>query len=267
MYFFEADSRDGFGQSNNTCNSCCASTSDGIPGETNKWRISYADWLQGIRGRGLFRADFSFLKITPDAPPPNSAILPPTNTDYTFQIEANTTFSGSVATSAVSPQSTALTFALDPVNPPSHGIIAMNSNGTFIYVPSSGYTGIDSFGFVTMDGVNTPVENIVTFGVDVVVATPFATPLPVGVVYGAGTESSQQVYSTTVPPNQGLIYVDPTSVRMFGFYLDFGLTVSPECLINQIYRMTIAVQAMECNKQVFRHISSYDVNISNCGLP
>lgn len=268
MYYFEADARDGFGNTGKTCNTCCEEVADGIPGETNAWKISYSDWLAGIRGgRGLYSANFSFTKLTPDPPPPIPSMLPPYNTNYAFQIEANTNFSGTVATNAVSPQSSPLTFALDPVNPPSNGVVAMNSNGTFIYVPVAGFVGIDDFGFVTTDGVNKPVENIVTFGVDVVVTSDFPTPLPAGVIHPSGSESADQVYETPLPPSSGLIFVPPTSVRIIGCMLNFGLEVSPQTLIGQIYRMTIAVSALECNKQTFRHISSYDVRISSCGLP
>jgi hypothetical protein len=269
MMYFEADPRSnvsvgGFG----SCNTCCPESATGIPGEVNRWRIGYGDWLCGIHsGRGLFRADFSFLKITPNPVAPFPSVLPPTNVDYQFQIEANTSFSGTVSTSAVSPQSTPMTFALDPVNPPKTGIVAMNSDGTFIYIPQAGFIGVDTFTYVTSDGINTPVKNTVTFGVDVVVATPFSTPLPAGVINPSAPESSAQVYETPLPPNEGLIYVDPRIVKMRGFHLDFGVTVSPECLVGQVYRMTVASQAMDCDKAIYRHISSYDILISSCGLP
>jgi hypothetical protein len=267
MYYFDADARDGFGAGNGTCNTCCPATADAVPGETNMWRIGYADWLQGIQGRGLFDAGFSFEKTTPDPVAPFPTVLPPTNTNYAFQIEANSAYSGTVATNGVSPQSTPLTYALDPVNPPTHGVVAMNSNGTFVYVPTAGYIGIDDFNFVTSDGINLPVSNMVSFGVDVIVASAFPTPFPAGVIDASGGESAQQVYETPLPPSQGLIYVPPETVRMNGFYLQFGLFAAPGLLINQIYRMTVATRAMDCARQTFRHISSYDIRISSCGLP
>lgn len=268
MIFFEADARDNFPPTRGGCNSCCTEMATSIPGEVNAWRISYAEWLAGVHaGRGLFDAVFSFEKLTPDPAPPYPATLPPINTDYQFQIEANTSYSGTIATNASSPQSSPLTFALDPVNPPSHGALAMNSNGTFIYVPQAGYVGIDSFAFTTTDGVNTPVKNIVTMGVDTVITDHFEDSLPPGVVNPSAPEASAQVYETPLPPNQGLIYVDPKTVKMRGYHIEFALTCSPETLINQIYRMTLAVQSMDCDKQVFRHISSYDIRISSCGLP
>lgn len=267
-YYFEADARDGYSKNTgNACNTCCEEYAESVPGETNQWRINYSDWLAGIRGRGLFAANFSFEKLTPDPVAPFPSTLPPTNIDYNFQIEQNTSYSGTVSTSAHSPQSTPLTFAVDPVNPPSHGVVAMNSNGTFIYMPNSGYTGIDTFGYVTLDGINLPVENVVTLGVDVLVASPFEGSLPPGVVDASSPENTQQVYETNLPPGQGLIFVPPASIRMRGFALTFALECSPETLINQIYRMTIAVSALECNRQTFRHISSYDIRISSCGLP
>jgi hypothetical protein len=267
MIFFEADARDNFPNGSNDCNSCCSEYASAVPGETNKWRISYAKWLAPIRGRGLVAPIvFSWQKMTPNPPAPFPLVLPPTNTDYSAQIGANTAYSGTVATNGVSPQSTALTFALDPVNPPSNGVLAMNTNGTFIYVPDAGYTGVDTFGFTTSDGVNAPIENIFTLGVDTIIASHFVDTLPPGVINLTGGESALQVYETPLPPNQGSIYVDPTKVHIRGWHVEFVVTVSPETLIGQIYRMTIAAQAMECEGSFLRHISSYDILTTKCGV-
>lgn len=265
MYYFDAPSRDGFDK-RSTCNTCCEEYADAVPGETNKWRIGYADWLAGINGRALIGAEFSFVKLTPDPAPLYPDRTPPTNQDYVVQIQANASYSGTVATHASGFISAVLTFALDPVNPPQHGIVAMNSDGSYIYVPSPGYVGIDTFTFVTMDSVNAPVKNSVTFGVDAIVGSPFQGSLPPQVVIADGTDG-QQVYETVLPPSQGLIFVDPRTVRLNNAFLDFALTVAPETLVNQIYRMTIAVSALECGRQTYRNISSYDVRISSCGLP
>lgn len=266
MIFFEADARDNFPNGARDCNSCCAEYASAIPGETNKWRISYARWLAPIRGRGLCApTDISWLKLTPNPVAPFPTVLPPINTDYSAQIGANTAYTGTVVTNAASPQSSPLSYALDGVNPPSNGVVAMNSNGTFIYAPTAGFTGVDQFGFTTSDGINSPVENIFVLGVDTIIASHFSPTLPPGVENLSGAESSLQVYETPLPPNQGLIYVDPTKVYIRGYYLEFGVTVSPECLIGQLYRMTIAVQAMECDGNFLRHISTYDVLITKCG--
>lgn len=269
MLYFEANPRDNFnGRVARTCNTCCAEFVEAIPGETNKVVISYGDWLNGIRAsRGLFDAVFSWVKLTPDPAAPFPSMLPPTNTDYQFQIEANMSFSNTVSTNASSPQSSPLTFMLDPVNPPTTGTVAMNSNGSFIYMPQAGFTGVDQFGFFTTDGVNAPVENIVQVGVDVVIASHFEGSLPPGVINPNAPEASAQVYETPLPPSQGLIFVPPNMVKLMGFSLEFALTVSPECLVGQVYRLTVAVQALECDRQTFRHISSYDIRISSCGLP
>lgn len=266
MIYFTADARDNFPDGRG-CNTCCAVVASAVPGETNKWRISYAPWLCGIRGgRGLIApAFFAWQKMTPNPPAPFPMMLPPTNIDYSAQIGANTAYSGTVATSAVSPQSNPLTFLLDPVNPPSNGVVAMNSNGTFIYVPTAGYTGIDQFGFFTTDGVNAPVENIFVLGVDTIIASHFVDSLPPGVENLSGSESGLQVYETPLPPSQGSIYVPPTSVYIRGPHIEFNVTCSPETLIAQIYRMTLKVQAMECDGGFLTHISQYDIRITTCG--
>jgi len=263
MFTFQVDGRDGYSAVPQVCNTCCAEVASAIPGESNKWRIDYSPWLVGISGRGLIApVEFSFLKLTPNAVAQNLTVLPPTNTDYQVQLEANVTYNGTVATNALSPQSSPLTFALDPVNPPEHGIVAMNANGSFIYVPTAGYTGLDDFSFLTTDGINPAIENSVQIGVDTLVTPNFVLPLPPGVVQLTG--GTTQVFETPLPPDAGLLFIPPRSVYLKTPFLEFRLTCSPETMVGQVYRLTIATKAMECDGDIFRHISTYDILITKC---
>lgn len=266
MIQFEVDGRDNFSNGSMSCDFCCSERATAVPGEVNKWRLSYAPWFAGMKmARFIPPATFAFVKLTPNPPAPFPSVLPPVNTDYQFQIAAGTAYNGTVATNASSPQSTPLTFAADPVNPPTNGIVAMNSNGTFIYNPTPGFTGVDTFAFTTSDNVNPPLTNLVIMGVDTVIADHFTGSLPAGVINLPSPETGIQVYETNIPPSEGLLFVDPTKVVTRGFHLEFPLNCSPENIIGQIYRMTVAVQAMECDGTIYRHISTYDVQITKCG--
>ena len=269
MIRFEADSRDNYpyalSGAVNSCGVCCSANAQAIPGETNRWCIEYGMWMAGIPGsRFNLPIVFSFEKLT-DNPPPSGSVLPPTNTDYTAQIAANTAYNGTVSTNAVSPGSQSLTYAIDPINLAQHGFVAMNADGTFVYNPEAGFTGVDKFYFVTMDGINSPVKNSFTLGVDAVITSHFSAPLPDGVINLTGGESSFQVYETNLPPNDGLLYVPPKSVLARRSYLEFALACDPEALIGQVYRMTIKAEVADCNRQTYSHISTYDIEISQCG--
>lgn len=241
MYFFQVDARDNFSGSLRTCNFCCADKAAAIPGEMNAWRIDYSPWVSGIQGRGLSQPiGFSISKLTTNPPPPFPSDLPPTNTDYTVATPINTTFSGGdVSTNAISPGSHTLTFYADPVNLPRNGVVAMNSDGSYIYVPNTGYSGLDQFGFFTSDGINPPVENIVTVKIP---------------------------STTNIPPNLGLLYVDPTSVRIHNPFLDFKVVASEQALVDQVYRLTVSAIALDCDIGQYRHISTYDIAITKCGF-
>ena len=48
-----------------------------------------------------------------------------------------------------------------------HGTLVLNANGSFTYVPASGYTGTDTFAYVASDGVNTSTVATVTITIPV----------------------------------------------------------------------------------------------------
>lgn len=269
MIFFEADGRDNFFNTPfgavNSCGVCCQANAQAIPGETNRWRIDYGMWMAPLPNpRFEMPIVFSFEKLT-DNPPPSGSVLPPTNVDYSEQIAANTAYNGTVSTSAVSPSSLGLTFAIDPLNVAQHGFVAMNADGTFIYSPNPGFVGLDRFYFVTMDGINDPVKNSFTFGVDTVITSHFSPTLPAGVVNLTGSESGIQVYETNIPPAGDLLYIPPQSVYARHRSVDFALVCDPEALIGQLYRMSIKTQVADCNRTMYSHISRYDIEITQCG--
>lgn len=70
--------------------------------------------------------------------------------------DVNTTFietpvSGQVLTNDIDPEGSALTVYAQNNVPTTHGTVTVNSNGTYTYTPTTGYTGEDSFNYVVCD--------------------------------------------------------------------------------------------------------------------
>ena len=82
----------------------------------------------------------------------NPVNLPPVANDVTYSGQENTPLSiaaPGVLASATSPENLALTASI--VSGPSYGTVTLNTNGSFTYTPSTGYTGSDSFTFIATD--------------------------------------------------------------------------------------------------------------------
>ena len=56
------------------------------------------------------------------------------------------------------------------VNPPSHGTLIVNGDGSFTYIPDPNYTGTDSFTYQVFDG--TSYSNVATVTIDVTPGVP-----------------------------------------------------------------------------------------------
>jgi large repetitive protein len=80
---------------------------------------------------------------------------------------------------------------------PSHGTLALNNDGSFVYMPATGYSGIDSFTFKATDGIFSSVPATATITVS---GSPFANPDS----YAATSGSSRTVPAPGVLGNDAL---------------------------------------------------------------
>lgn len=92
----------------------------------------------------------------------------PTATDASFSTPADTPLDATV--SGTDPDGDTLMFA--QASPPSNGMLTFNSDGSFTYTPTGGFTGIDSFTFTANDG--TATSDPATVMIDVGNAAPIA---------------------------------------------------------------------------------------------
>ena len=70
---------------------------------------------------------------------------------------------------------------------PAHGTVTINANGSYVYTPSSGYSGPDAFTYTVTDGAGqtataTVVLTVTPLAVNDAVTTPYATPVTIDVV-------------------------------------------------------------------------------------
>jgi VCBS repeat-containing protein len=83
---------------------------------------------------------------------------PPVGNDQDVVTAVNTPVSGNVT----STNSSGNTLTYSVVSSPSHGSLSLMSNGSFMFTPSSGYMGEDSFSFRANDGYQDGVVGIVS---------------------------------------------------------------------------------------------------------
>lgn len=239
MLTFAANPRDGT-TGTNACNTCCCEAASARPGETNKWMINYANWVNSIGGWGLVGTPNIVIEdITPRITSPGTN-APPTNTDYVVTTAIGTAVSGNVSSGAV--DTDPLTYAHVPLYGPLNGTLSFAPDGSYTYTPRPGFSGYDEFYFTTSDTVNPTIMNKVTVAVNP--AAP-AGPLP-------------------APPVRPLLYVPMDRVSIANPVASFPLVASPALRPGDIYRMTIRQPAMDCDGTQFWHTACFDIQIGKC---
>jgi hypothetical protein len=84
--------------------------------------------------------------------------------DAAFAIANTQTLSASLSSSASDPNNRPLTF--QNTTSPGHGTLVFDADGSFVYTPTHGFMGTDSFTYVVYDGV-APTSNVATVTVSV----------------------------------------------------------------------------------------------------
>ena len=139
---------------------------------------------------GTAESTISLLVKTP--PPPPVTNNPPTVGDYSFTTEYETTIGDKVSGSDVDGDT--LTYALTISC--LHGTVNVNSDGTWSYTPSTGYSGSDEFKVGLSDGKGGIAESTISIVVKAKAVLPSPPPPPPPAVTNNPPEVGNSSYTT-----------------------------------------------------------------------
>jgi serine protease AprX len=142
---------------------------------------------------------------------------PPTAAADSYTVEAGKTLSMAVPGVLVNdtdPDGDAITAVL--AGGPAHGTLTLNANGSFVYTPSAGYSGTDSFTYRDSDGKTT--GNTATVTVTITAAAANKAPVAVNDTYVAPVRRqdpySPQVFRVLANDTDSDGTIDPATVTI-----------------------------------------------------
>ena len=96
---------------------------------------------------------------------------------------------------------------------PAHGTLVMNTDGTYVYTPTTGYSGTDSFTYTTTDAAGHTAVATVSLGIGSAAlpdtaSTPANTPLA-GASVLANDLGTGLVVTSSTPPSHGTLSMHP----------------------------------------------------------
>lgn len=232
MYQFTADSMQG-----DPCAVCCCEPLALKPGSTSKVFINYAPWSVPI-GRlhcsPMFELEQKETCATNTGAPVKTGGLP-----VAFDTPINTTLEGDLKTKIEDPD-TPITFKHLVLYGPSYGSLLLEPDGLFDYDPLPGYEGPDRFFVTATDNLG----KAATFEV----------------LIGVGSTSSTSMKET---PH---VTVDPASAVVNNQYhtASFAVKVSPAADLCEVWRLTVAQNAIDCECICYNRTDCYDIRMVKC---
>ncbi|MBP2000088.1 C4-type Zn-finger protein [Paenibacillus shirakamiensis] len=138
--------------------------------------------------------------------------LPPVTSDQSLSTLQNTPVSGQII--ATDPNAHPLTYSL--LSPPTNGTVTVNPDGSFTYVPATGFVGKDTFSVLVSDGQGGTAVSTVTIDVanqppvvtNQVLYTPQNTAIN-GQVVATDPDGNPLTYALQSPPGNGTAIVNP----------------------------------------------------------
>ena len=117
---------------------------------------------------------------------------------------------------------------------PVHGLVTVNPNGSFLYTPANGFSGLDSFSYKVSDGTQTSANTAI-----VIVKVNFVDQLPIATddayAFDEDTTLSQNVLGNDFDegPMTAVLVAGPTHAKVggFTFQIDMMTIVLPSVLI------------------------------------
>lgn len=234
MNFYTVDPRTTLGSSL-SCDTCCCVVANGRPGEKNLWTINYAPWSLPIGGLGLKANPIIDIELV------KSVDVTHTNLDLTFNVAVSTVLNDTLATGAT--PTTGNTYRLHTLTAPKLGSLVINVDGTFVYTPRAGITGLDYFWYDMLNAAGQVLTRKVTIEI-----TPVVAAAPVLVASDPVLLQGPEL----------VINVKLHQIRL-------PVEVTPRAQPGELYRITIKQETVDCDGFIFSHVSCYDLVIGKCG--
>lgn len=222
----------------NGCTVCCCEPLSLKPGTTSKVHLNYAPWAVPI-GRLHCLPTFALEMMETCVVNP-SAPVKTGGENVMFDTPVNTSLTGDLKTKIEDPNAGGLKFKLLSLYGPKHGTADVASDGTFEYNPSPGYNGPDRF-FVS---ATTEEGNSANFEV----------------LIGVGTQLSADMVET---PH---VYIDARSANVdYQFFTaSFAVTVAPTADLCEVWRLTVMMNAIDCECICYNRTDCYDIRLVKC---
>ncbi len=236
MYHFTADDM----QQGNPCAVCCCEPLGLKPGTTTKVMINYAPWAVPI-GRLHCMPSFDLEQkdtcgMTAGAPVKTGGL------PVAFDTPINTLLEGDLKTKITDPDAGAAPLKFKALNlyGPEYGVLTLEPDGLFDYAPTPGYEGPDRFYVTATDETSK--------------STTFE------VLIGVGSTSSATMKET---PH---VSVDPASASINQQYFtgSFAVKVSPAADLCEVWRLTVKMQALDCECICYDRTDCYDIQMVKC---
>jgi len=230
MYHFTADDM----QQGNPCAVCCCQDIGVKPGSTSKISVNYAPWGVPI-GRLHCQPSFDLEQKETCGTNTGGPLLPAD--PIRFDTPINATLNGDLKAMVTDPGGGTLTFKPLSLYGPSNGTLDLDPTGLFIYKPNPGYTGADRF-FASATSPNGKTTNFeVLVGVDIV----------------------GQVLENT--PHVSVV---SSTVNYQYYTASFAVKVSPAADLCEIWRLTVKMQALDCDCTCYDRTDCFDIRMVKC---
>lgn len=218
-----------------SCQVCCCEQVTLKPGTTSQLTINYATWAVPI-GRLHCEPEFDLEQmaacgVTPGAP------VKIGGANVAFNVPSPP-LNGDFRTKIVDPEAGPMVFKAVPFHAPSHGVVTINKDGTFVYTPEGGYNGPDRFYISATDETGKTSSFEVLIGVGNydsadMIETPHATV--------AGWNVNHKYYLVTV-----------------------AINVAPNADQCEVWRLSSQMHAIDCDCVCYDRIDCFDIRMSKC---
>ncbi|WP_263146729.1 Ig-like domain-containing protein [Pseudomonas sp. RIT-PI-AD] len=156
---------------------------------------------------------------------------PPTTGDSSVDLAANGTYTGQLL--ATDPDGDALTFST--LQGPANGTLTLNADGSFTYVPSTGFSGTDSFVYQVRDADGATATATLTLNVgtaanrppvvgDSTATTDEDTPLTLDPLAAASDPDGDPLTVTAASAGNGSVVINPDGTLTYTPNPDFNGT-------------------------------------------